>query len=230
MDMPATGTDVIAYLQSVRPTVNSHLVDRLENRNLKWYISLIVEMERHTEDGTATISARFTSVPQVLRHGNEIAEQFDEAIQVVNRRVEEFISMGSGWVIAAIKECRVHTATYNPIGGASYIPSPEWIRKTGGVLNIQNKDNMCFAWSILAHLHPANDHHVERVQKYTPYLDELDFTGIEFPVRVSDLRKFEKQNPTISVNVFALDDKTAIVPRYISKEHERQHTVDLLLI
>ncbi len=57
------------------------------------------------------------------------------------------------------------------------------------------------------------------------FQDELDFTGIEFPVAIDKIGKFEHQNNT-SVNVFGFED--VLFPLYITKECFDTH-VDLLL-
>ena len=45
-----------------------------------------------------------------------------------------------------------------------------------------------------------------RDSNYTRYQDALNFDGIDFPVQTKQIVKFEKQNPTISVNVISPDD------------------------
>ena len=50
--------------------------------------------------------------------------------------------------------------------------------------------------------HPV-DHNAVRVSSYKAYENELNFKGIEFPVRPKQIPKFEKQN-NISVNVYIL--------------------------
>ena len=79
-------------------------------------------------------------------------------------------------------------------------------------------------WSILAGIHPAKQT-AERLYHYQQFQDELDFSGIEFPVTVDKIDKFEKQN-NISVNVFGFED--VLFPLYITKEHFDTH-VNLLL-
>ncbi|XP_028416042.1 uncharacterized protein LOC114539623 [Dendronephthya gigantea] len=63
------------------------------------------------------------------------------------------------------------------------------------------------------------DHHYQQFQ------DELDLAGIEFPVTVDKIEKFERQN-NISVNVLGFED--VLFPIYITKEHFDTH-VNLLL-
>ena len=45
--------------------------------------------------------------------------------------------------------------------------------------------------------------HPTSVYSYTKHLGELNFEGIEFPVRVRDIDKFEKANVDIAVNVIS---------------------------
>jgi len=47
---------------------------------------------------------------------------------------------------------------------------------------------------------------------------------------VKDISKFEKQNPSISINVLCRGDDGGYVPLYVSKERNRRHHVNLFLI
>ena len=58
--------------------------------------------------------------------------------------------------------------------------------------------------SVLASINPVSCD-AERLYHYQQFQDELDFSGIEFPVTVDKIDKFECQNK-ISVNVFGFDD------------------------
>ena len=75
------------------------------------------------------------------------------------------------------------------------------------MINIENEDQECFKWSILAALHPVSKN-PQRVSKYQDFKDELNFEGIYFPVTIDQVSKFEKQNPGISVTVIGLEEKT----------------------
>ena len=116
---------------------------------------------------------------------------------------------------------------YKPLKGSSYIELPAKIRHTHGILNIQNKDDKCFLWSILASIHEVKSgQHGYRVDKYIPYETELDMSGISYPVAVKDVPTFEQQN-NISVNVFGYEE--GYYPLYISRNQRVKH-INLLLI
>lgn len=58
----------------------------------------------------------------------------------------------------------------------------------------------------------------------------MNFTGIEFPVKVHQINKFEQLNPTISVNVYIFDDTAKKVqPLRLTNEVKERH-IHLLLL
>ena len=78
---------------------------------------------------------------------------------------------------------------------SSYIDLPQQIKRKQACVNIKNLDNQCFKWVMLSALHPVNRRDSNhRVCKYKKYESELNFTGIDFPVALKDLAKFEQQN------------------------------------
>jgi len=80
----------------------------------------------------------------------------------------------------------------------------------------------------LASLHPIEPKdHPNRVSKYLHYENELIMNGIEYPVAVKDIDRFENQN-NISVNVYGLDEK--VFPMRITQKQDTRHHVDLLYL
>ena len=82
----------------------------------------------------------------------------------------------------------VDIATYQPLGGHSYFPLPEYLHAKKAIVNVKNQDNQCLKWALLSALHPA-ERDADRVSKYAPYAQELDFTGVEFPATLADVAK-----------------------------------------
>ena len=106
--------------------------------------------------------------------------------------------------------------------------------RTNSILNIQNFDTYCFPWSILAIIYPI-DKDSQRVSNYKLYRNELNFTNIDFTngMRIVDIPRFEKLNPTLAINVFEYstqeDNDYKLVPLYISKNNENRRSKDLIL-
>src|SRR5262249_31537082 len=135
----------------------------------------------------------------------QIDQQLDDSMQDLSTEIEGFIKLGSGWILKSVDVVRVGTASYNPIGGSSYIKTPRWIADTKAVVNIQNSDEMCFLYSILAFLHKPKTH-TEGPLQYLQYFKELNYTDLTFPMKIADIPKFEHQNPTLSIYVLELND------------------------
>ena len=53
--------------------------------------------------------------------------------------------------------------------------------------------------------------------------------GIEYPISLKDINKFEKQNLTISITVLGYDEKS-VYPLRNSDNTDREHNITLMLI
>ena len=135
---------------------------------------------------------------------------------------------GSGWYFKEVKRLEIHIVEYKPMRGGSYIPLPEFITKKKSIINIQNKENKCFLWSILRYLHPVQMNEV-RLTDLRDYENDLNLKGINFPVKVKDITKFENNNPDLpEINVFSVNDNNKIYPLRINKK-DCQKSIDLFL-
>ena len=135
---------------------------------------------------------------------------------------------GSGWYFKEIIKLEIHIVDYKPMKGGSYIPLLEFIKKKNAIININNKDDKCFLWSVLRHLHPVQMHG-ERINDLKKYENDLNFKQINFPVQVKDITKFENQNPNLpGINVFSVDDNNKVYPLRTNQKDCRK-TIDLFL-
>ena len=65
---------------------------------------------------------------------------------------------GSGWYFKEVKRLEIHKVEYKPMRGFSFIPLPNFIMRKKAIINMENKDDKCFLWSILRYLHPREKH------------------------------------------------------------------------
>jgi hypothetical protein len=72
-------------------------------------------------------------------------------------------------------------------------------------VNVKNKDEKCFQWSILSALFPASDN-VNDVCKYVPFVNQVNWSGLRFPVTVNQVRLFERNNQNFTVNVYVYEE------------------------
>jgi len=172
------------------------------------------------------VLAHFGTRPQDV---NEVCDiDIDEITRELSSQVEHWNLLGSKFIIERVKNFVIRITKFRPLHGSSYIPTPKQIADKHCTINVKNRDQKCFVWSVLASLYPANDN-VSKPCKYFPYEQSLDTTDLNFPLSVKDIPKFENLNPSISVNVLSLDDKDVCV-EYCSPERNRPHHVNLLLL
>ena len=154
--------------------------------------------------------------------------------QVVQRKIEEFQERDSGWAMKSILNLSIFMKKFQPMhGGSSWFKMPDEIAKKHACVNVKNEDQKCFMWAILSALHQIDRKcHPENVKKYEKYENELNFKGINFPVQIKDVPKFERQN-NVSVNVFVLKrfGKKAytIETLHLTGDKKKDH-VNLLLL
>ena len=123
----------------------------------------------------------------------DVSSSLDNEIQ---RREME----GSGWDLQGINYLKICFHKTNVLNGMTYVKFPI---RPNSILNIQNVDTYCFLWSILANIHPV-DNHPYRVSKYEPYRNELNIDNIDFTngMKIRDIDKFENLNNQLAINVF----------------------------
>ena len=95
-----------------------------------------------------------------------------------------------------------------------------------GLINTKNDVNECFQWCHIRHLNPQEKcpQGIKWVDK--AFINQSDYSGIEFTVNVKQYDKIEKQNDII--NVFSHENKQPY-PISVSKE-KFENQINLLLI
>jgi len=84
-------------------------------------------------------------------------------------------------------------------------------------------------WALHAALFPPTvGKNVARTSSY-PTEDGLNFTGIDFPMPVSQIKKLEKQNPNLAINVYGWE-KDSMVPYWLSEKDGSIQRRNLMLI
>ena len=95
--------------------------------------------------------------------------------------------------------------------GETYMPLPKKLQNKKAIINMQNTDNHCLRWALRAALFPApRGAKVTRTSSY-PTEHGLNFTGIDFPIPVSQIDRLERQNPNLAINVFGWEKGQVVV-------------------
>ena len=167
----------------------------------------------------------FNSSTNLIINETDIKLSLQASQQQILNKIAQWISEGSGWTIQSIENHYINIVNYNPLKGSSYIKLPQEL-KNRSLINLQNKDNDCFRWCHIRHLNPQRKD-PQRIKKTDKtFINQLDYSSIEFPVTVKQINKIEKQN--ICINLFGYEEKQKF-PIFISKEKFTDH-MELLLI
>ena len=177
-----------------------------------------------------TDNAYFQSNTHINAKNTNIKVILKDMIKEIMIRLGIYQENGSDWYFKEVVRLETHIVEYKPIKGGTYIPLPEFVKKKNAIINIKNEDNKCFLWSILRYLHPK-EVHGERLCDLKKYENELNFKEINFPVKVKDIRKFEKLNPFLpKINVFSINDDNKVYPLIVNQKNRKndcKKTIDL---
>ena len=222
------GVGVRPFFQRVRGNITSILRN---NRRTKVKLILICNMEKPSILGEIVIRpSNFSSNIEVNLDGTN---EDDLYIMMTERIIENMAAMqqveGSGWRFRSIIRLELHVMSYNPLRGETWVALPKELANKNAIINPKNEDDKCFMWSVLRALNPKKEH-LERIDKKLKEKENtLNMEGIEYPVSLKDIDKFERQNPSISITVLGYEGKSVYSLRN-SNNTNREHDVILILI
>ena len=213
-------------------------VIRNEPQNIKFYVTGKFVFEKATRPGVVTDPpVFFKTSPIATTRSIPIEEALESTFQDMREKINTYIRNGSGWVLKAVLDVDLRVATYDPLRATSYLRLPEKLHNSVSVLNIRNyDDDKCALWCILARLYPIhrnNDRNnlSSNPNAYRAHENDIDTSGIEFPLQIRDIGKLERRND-LSINVFSLTSRDEVVPIRISEKTDlpNDRIVDLLYI
>ena len=228
------GFDVRSFLDGARENMTRVLRD---NRNTK--VKLILERNMELPTTNEIKPANFHSNNEVNPEGTDEHDIYVIMTERILEKMATFQCMGSGWRLYSIIQLELHTVSFNPLKGETWIPLPKELANKKAIINMQNEDNECFLWCVLRafNLYKKNEKgedlqvsHPERVDKKLKLKENtLNMERIKYPVSLKDIDTFENQNPTICITVFVYDGKT-VYPLRNSNNMDREHKIRLMLI
>jgi hypothetical protein len=214
------------FLKQSLSATSSILHDTIvEHTNIKYNMGLVClymmpKVDDQEEPPTVEIS-HFTKM-RVLTRSSSIEDSFKDNADKIHGKMSEFQVRGSGWTLTKIVRLEVNVNKYNPLRGNSFIDLPAKIKNKKAIINIQNADEYCFAWAVNSALHEAVSQ-TDRTSSYPHYTRSMNLGDIQFPMKMTDIKKFELLNPTISINVYGLEEDKIVGPYYHTKNRKNTH-------
>ena len=113
-----------------------------DNRNTKVKLILKCYMEFPTTDEINP--ADFHSGTEVNLDGTDEKELYDTMVERILEKIATFIATKSDVRFHRVVKLELHTVSYKPLRGETWIPLPKELADKKAIINMQNKDNKCF--------------------------------------------------------------------------------------
>ncbi|PFX12774.1 putative uncharacterized transposon-derived protein F54H12.3 [Stylophora pistillata] len=175
-----------------------------------------------------TMIAYFSSHQKIIFQETDGEELYEESVEKMMESLATFLRNKSGWVFNRVEGLDLHTVKYTPFKGSSYIKLPKHLESKKTIINMKNKDEECFKWCVTRALHPVQSNPKRITKILRKQAEKLVWDGIEFPMEVKSISRFEKLNPEIGVNVYMYEN--GLNPLRVSSITHAVNVVDLLLI
>ena len=187
---------------------------------IKLLIKLDPEDAKNAQDldhGTASdiyyekIEMPFNSLMTEFFDASDINDLVERALAYIKAQTENSKFPESGFTLNKIMHLYINFHRLVLTRGSSYIELLEWIKNKKAVINPQNKDEECFKWAAIAAIHHEEiKNNPERISLLRPYENQYNWEGLEFPLMIKKIDKFEKNAPGIAVNVLFSSKKKKI--------------------
>ena len=137
---------------------------------------------------------------------------YDNASEVVNKLFESLFSKyqigletstkGSDFIFKSVQLLYFQCRKINFKRGRSYIGSPDWSKKRKATINPKNTVVKYFQYVVAVALNYGEiKWNPARVSNIKPFINKCNWKGINHPSKTDDWKTFEKNNPTIALNI-----------------------------
>ena len=161
---------------------------------IRMSLSCVLEKLKHDTGEKERKEPHFSSKQEVIFQETNLEKTYE---RMTNKIVESFVKFqneGSGWIFKGIKKLELFVSKYKVIGGSSYIPLSEYLRRKKAIVNIKNHDTKCFKWSVTRALHMKERNNVRVDKLLKQQAETLNWKGVNFPSSFHDVETFERNN------------------------------------
>ncbi|KAK9687112.1 hypothetical protein QE152_g36685 [Popillia japonica] len=151
-------TNEYSYMEHLRERA-IELISKwlIKHHNIKINLNMDTQFV-DTRDPENVIDVGLQLKPVELYESDNLEVYWKNQREIFTKRIVDFQDKkGSFWVLNNVHSLLININKFTPLSGSSYIELPEWIKSTKSCINVKNRDNQCFKWSILSALHPQNN-------------------------------------------------------------------------
>ena len=136
-----------------------------------------------------------------------IEELFESFLQKYEQNLEEKMK-GSEFEFDGVNFLHYDFNKISLNRGGLYIDSPKWLKNKKSTINPKTNDYKCFQYAITLALNLDKiNNHIQRRSKIKPFIDQYNWSDIDFPSTSKDWKKFELNNE-IALNILFVPHNT----------------------
>ena len=219
------GMDEKRFMNNVKPRV-INLIKSKGSIKVKLILTVRFTKENPAPGKIDINVYSFASKMEIVTEATDLTELFNHMVDKIFELIQNFNNRGSGWQFDRVEHLDININPFNPLSASSYIELPGNLAEKKAIINVKNEnDNECFKWAVTSAVFPAKEHGERLSKQMRKDSEKFDWTGIEFPVSLKQIDKFENQN-NYAINVFGYEG--VVYPLRLSKKNEQ--VINLLLI
>ena len=184
-----------------------------------------IRFVREDEEGQERVELAFNSLMTSVYRGSETDHIVGGMITNMKFQIENPALLNSRFVFDEFLYLDVNFYQLNLTRGSSYLPLPDWLARKKAIVNPNNDDEECLKWSVIA-AEKVGMKDPQRVSNLKKFMDNYDWSGLEFPVSIKDIGKFGTRN-NISVNILAVEGRDIYIHR---KGRRMGREINLLMV
>ena len=171
------------------------------------------------------VDLAFNSLMTSVYRGSDLDQMVDgmiaHMIQIKNPAL-----LNSRFVFDEVLYLDVNFHQLNLTRGSSHLPLPNCIAKRKAIINPHNDVEECFKWAVIA-AENVGMKDPQCVSNLRKFIDNYDWSRLEFPVSLKQIGKFEANND-ISINVLGLEGEDIYILR--NSNYRSEWEINLLMI
>ena len=212
------------------------LINYYKNKG-EWKLQLIAEISfislKPGSDETRIMPTRSNN--EEIMNGSDTDEVIKEHFKSFLQRYQEGLQekmRGSDFAFDGVNLLYYDFNKTSLNRGGSYRDSPKWLKNKKSTINPKNNDYKCFRYAVTLVLDfDKINKNSERVSKIKPFIDQYNWSDIDFPSTSKDWKKFELNNE-IALNILYVPHNTKKIHIAYKSKHNltREKQVILLMI
>ena len=228
----SSSDDYETYLEDITPRVITLL--EKQPKPLKVMFRMQCQFYKMDNEDLEEIFTdyHFNTKNKIVDESTNLTDFLSVSVERLIELIESLEGKGSGWTFDKVLHFDILTNVYKPLAGSSWVPLPKFLASKKAIINPKNSDRECFKWAVTEAVYPQKSNRDRITKTSKDNAEKFNWDGIKFPVKLSQISLFEKNNPGYVINVLGYSEDDGIYPVRISKQANKvdKTVINLMLL